>query len=243
MNTSTKKPRILVATPAYNNQVYASFVTCLLQLSNKLGHLGIVVNFTHTVNSSLITRARNILVQRFLNEDHTHLLFIDGDMTFRPDDIVRMLEADKDVIGAVYPNKVIDWPAAVAFARSHPDAPVGQVQLASATFATYNPKTLPDDLSQPFEVESIGTAIMLIKRSVFEVMRGDASHRIVLNGMTHGEEVFFDTAFTQDGKYLGEDIAFCHKWRRLGGRVFAAAWCRVGHIGNHEHIGYLPGIK
>jgi hypothetical protein len=50
------------------------------------------------MNESLITRARNGMAYDFMQSDATHLMFIDADITFDPKDIVRMIDADKDII-------------------------------------------------------------------------------------------------------------------------------------------------
>ena len=66
-------------------------------------------------NESLITRARNTLVAQFLDqcdknpEEHTHLMFIDADISFPAQSIKRMIDYDKDIVTGVYPRKSIDW--------------------------------------------------------------------------------------------------------------------------------------
>ncbi len=74
-------------------------------LENKIG-----LNVQTLGSESLITRARNTLVANFLdNEKFTHLLFIDADIGFNPDNLKRYFEYDKDVICAPYPMKLISW--------------------------------------------------------------------------------------------------------------------------------------
>jgi hypothetical protein len=63
---------------------------------------GVSVKFSYLFNESLIRRARNYLVDEFLNRsDATHLLFIDSDIHFNPQDVVALLALDKDVAGAL----------------------------------------------------------------------------------------------------------------------------------------------
>ena len=57
----------------------------------------IEIQFGTIGNESLITRARNTLVQLFMDGDYTHLLFIDADLAFDPKAVLRMLEFDKDL--------------------------------------------------------------------------------------------------------------------------------------------------
>mgnify|MGYP000341873540 CR=1 FL=1 len=65
--------------------------------------------FSFLFNESLITRARNYLVDEFLRSDFTHLLFIDSDIHYNPQDVIAMLALEKDVIGGPYPKKSINW--------------------------------------------------------------------------------------------------------------------------------------
>lgn len=69
----------------------------------------IELQFATIGNESLITRARNTLVQLFMDGDYTHLLFIDADLAFNPESVLRMVDFNKDVVTGVYPRKTIDW--------------------------------------------------------------------------------------------------------------------------------------
>ena len=61
---------------------------------------------------SLITRSRSVLVSRFLdNPRATHLMFIDADIAFEPDQFLRLLRLGKDFAAGAYPFKQIDWRA------------------------------------------------------------------------------------------------------------------------------------
>jgi len=230
---------LFVATPAYNNQVYASYATCLMKFVLQAHEGGMRVFYAHTVSSGLITKARNILARKFLESDYTHLLFIDADMTFRPEDLMRLVEADKDVIAAICPRKEINWPAVADFARVHPHAAPADLAQAGASYGTYELMSNdPVMLDRPVEVAAIGTGIMLIRRAAFERLRAAPGHQVVTKGADEGEEIFFDTEYA-DGLYVSEDIAFCRRFRAAGGEVWGAPWFRVGHIGNHEFIGDL----
>ena len=230
---------LFVATPAYNNQVYASYATCLMKFVLTAHEAGMRVFYAHTVSSSLITKARNILARRFLESDYSHLLFIDADMTFRTEDLMGLVTADKEVIAAICPRKAIDWQAAAQFARRHPHAPADAVEQAGASYGTYETLTgEPFAVDAPVEVAAIGTGIMLIKRAAFERLRAAPGHKTISCGTDAGEEIFFDTEFA-DGLYISEDISFCRHFRAAGGQVWGAPWFHVGHIGNHEFVGDL----
>jgi len=84
-----------------------------LDLQGTCQQYGIDTRFSFIFNESLITRARNYLVDEFLRSGFTHLLFIDADIHFDPRDVIALLALDKDVIGAPYPKKSIKWQSAI----------------------------------------------------------------------------------------------------------------------------------
>ena len=233
---------LMIATPTYNQQVMASYATCLVQLVMQAHLNGVLVQNIHTTSSALLAQSRNQLTHAFLQSSCTHLLFIDSDMVFRADDVLRLLDEDKEVIAAICPRKLIDWQAAAEHARRHPQASAEEVQLASAIYAGYEPlQAGPFDTNAPLEVVSIGTGIMLIRREAFERIRCLPAHRTIQSGVDRGIEVFFDTDFV-DGQFVSEDISFCKRLRAAGGRIFGAPWFRIGHIGSHEFTSDLAAL-
>ena len=104
-----KKHKVFVATPMYGGMATGTYTSSLLQTPAVLSQNGIGLYYAHMMNESLIPRARNKLTHDFLGTDATHLMWIDADIGFNPMDIVRMVQADKDIICGVYPKKEINW--------------------------------------------------------------------------------------------------------------------------------------
>ena len=100
---------IFVATPMYGGLCYGFYMQSGLKLQTMCKDSGLNLSFSMLFNESLIQRARNLLAANFLKSDATHLMFIDADILFRPEDIFPMLEADKDIICGIYPKKEINW--------------------------------------------------------------------------------------------------------------------------------------
>ena len=117
-----RKYSIFVATPMYGGMNHGLYMKACLDLQGLCMQYGIQVKFSFLFNESLITRARNYLVDEFLHRsDCTHLLFIDSDINFNPQDVIAMLALDKDVIGGPYPKKSMNWGNIAHAARNHPD--------------------------------------------------------------------------------------------------------------------------
>ena len=83
-------------------------VISLIQFAGQSGFDAMLAMLGH---DSLITRSRNTLVTQFLSTPATHMLFIDADISFDPQQVYDMLAFDEDFVAGMYPLKVIDWGA------------------------------------------------------------------------------------------------------------------------------------
>src|SRR4051812_2306284 len=104
-----RKRSIFVATPMYGGQCAGPYVKSLLDLQALCYKFQINCVFYFLFNESLITRARNYLVDEFLRSKCTHLMFIDSDIDFNSMDVLALLACDKPIIGGAYPKKTIAW--------------------------------------------------------------------------------------------------------------------------------------
>ncbi|MDR2852995.1 MAG: hypothetical protein LBV61_08100 [Burkholderiaceae bacterium] len=225
---------VCIATPAYDGTCQMGYVESLLRLVLTLVHNEIGIHFA-TSKGAMVVPGRNLCVDFFLNKtDASHLLFIDSDMHWRTEDMMRMLaHGDRDVIGAMCPRKDYDWERIAQIARQRPDLPASELPLYGVR-QILNIPVPGDDI---IEVEAIGTGIMLIRREVFDALR--QAHPQWLQGghsIHAGTLAYFGGERHADG--LSEDIVFCSDVRALGKKIHACPWFRVGHIGNHEFVGY-----
>ena len=205
-------------------------------------------------NESLITRARNTLVQLFMDGDHSHLLFIDSDIAFNPEAVIRMLEYDKDVVTGIYPRKTIDWIKVKKRLKEDPNMSEDELLAASLQY-NLNVKD-PDKilLDKGFiEVMDGPTGFMLIKRDVFVEMAKqypelkfvpdqhiNQSHdkRFEYHKTSDWNYTFFDTMIEPETKrYLSEDYAFCRLWQNMGGKIYADILSGMTHYGNYAFKG------
>ena len=68
---------LFVATPMYGGMNHGLYMKACLDLQGLCMQYGVAVKFSFLFNESLITRARNYLVDEFLHRsDCTHLLFL-----------------------------------------------------------------------------------------------------------------------------------------------------------------------
>lgn len=250
---------VFIATPMFGGNANYMYMIGLINLLTKLSQAGIPAMFEVAANESLITKARNILVEGFLKSPATHMLFIDADLGFDADDIVRMVRADKDIIGGQYAKKKINWDAVKNVVASRPDIPATTINqvIAESTFKPIG-DSLTFNINEPVEVESIATGMMLINRRVFEKMAAEMPEIKIISGgsetmdpktMTrvadgHREaHAFFDVSIDPETRaYTSEDFTFCKRWRALGGQVFLAPWTKTVHVGTYEYVCDLMSV-
>lgn len=164
-----RKTKLFVATPMYGGQNNGLYMKACLDLQGLCMQYGIEVRFSFLFNESLITRARNYLVDEFLRSNATHLLFIDSDILFDPQDVLALIALDKDVIGAPYPKKSINWKNVAQALVKNPTMNIGELESLVGDYV-FNPVpgTKQFSVREPLEVMEIGTGYMMVKREVFE---------------------------------------------------------------------------
>jgi hypothetical protein len=205
---------------------------------------GISFSIEFLFNESLITRARNLLAHNFLNSDATHLFFIDSDIKFSANDVLSMILADKEVICGIYPKKEINWPVVrSAIQNNVPDDQLKYHTGGLAVNLLDHAQSMEIEINKPVEILHGCTGFMMIKREVLEKMSNHVpSYRPNLNYRYGAPDVFHKDFFSlsldpTNQLYLSEDYHFCQMWRDIGGKIFAAPWVRLSHIGMYEFSG------
>lgn len=233
---SSEAKRILIGTPMFGAQCYGAFTQSLLNLQKVLLSKGYIMEFMYTGNESLITQARNEIAYVFMRDNFDYLLFIDADHRFDPLGILRMIEEDVDIICGICPKKVFNWKRveeAVKLGASN-------LEYFTGLFAIETLEGVSIKINEKFEIKRGGTGIMLIKRQVFEKMQPNKSS-FKSNYGDHQTIEFFRT-FVKDGTLFSEDYGFCSEWRDLGGKVYAAPWIAITHIGSYEFKGTIKSL-
>lgn len=203
----------MIGTPAYNCQVHTAYVYSLLDFQKA----SIRFSLLTVGNESLITRARNTIVSRFFSsQDHTHLLFLDGDIGLTANGLKRLLDHGCDVIGAQVPLKTVGNDGERTYN-------VGARYATSGLLA---------------KVEHIGTAVLLLSRDAVTALIEEAraagriyksSQQVEDNRHTEQFDVF--RVGVETGIYLSEDFWVCRRLRDLGFDVHVDLSVKPSHHG------------
>lgn len=245
----TSRTTLLVGTPCYGGLVTHVYLHSLLKLTAFAAARGIVVKLCTAAHDSLVTRSRNSIVAGFLDlADATHLMFIDADTGFEPEQIGRFLDLDEDLVAGMYPVKSLDWAMAAQRCASADCGPTAEGLRESGLHYV----GVPCDAKQREErngfvtAEYAGSGFMLIRRSVIERMttaypgtRYTSTHTYPAPARsTPNLYALFDCMIDPETRtYLSEDFTFCKRWRALGGKIWLDTWSRLRHVGSYEYQG------
>jgi hypothetical protein len=208
--------KVHICMPCYGGQLTESTFMSFIKWANTARQLNIDWTMETMTNESLITRARNTLTAKFLaNTDSTHLMFIDSDIGWEPWHLLVMLNRDVDVIGGLYPMK--------------------SLPIKWCVNGFEGAETGPDGLQ---EVTKTGTGFLLIKRHVFEKLKGHPAVKPFNNdigldpALNVNMKTYFDTA-VRENRYYSEDWMFCENWRDIGGKVWVDTRVLLRHTGTY----------
>jgi len=238
-----EKPHIVVATPCYGGLVTQRYMQSICALLAATAREGVTVGVELLGYDSLITRGRNTLVTTFLDTPGaTHLMFIDADIGFTPDQVGRMLAFDVPVCAGAYPLKIINQDAA-AESRVAAGEPRSTAQLRYVGASCQGEAR--EERDGFVTAEFAGTGFMLIRRDAFEAMmaaypetRFTASHNRATPNPSPNQYALFDCMIEKEtGHYLSEDYTFCKRWRAIGGKVWLDTRSRLIHVGTFDFIG------
>jgi hypothetical protein len=214
--------KLMIGLPAYDHKVGVKMAISLMQLGQKLMEHGIDVQVNSLCGCSVVSRARNIIAHQFLKSDCDNLMFIDADMTFAADDIIRLMcwNQDKAIVAGAYEARKEGKVYIVSLDGGHGvNGPQGKVTMDEAGLV---------------RAYRVATGFMMIQRRVFEVLRD--AHPEWEHKDTNTEErmyAYFDFKCTPEG-YIGEDFLFCDRAREAGFSAWIDPTIKLGHMGIHE---------
>jgi hypothetical protein len=226
-----RKNNVFFATPCYGGMLTDQYFLSMFRATQTMMRHGINFRITTLRNESLISRARNILTAMFLNSDCTHLMFIDADIEFQPDDVIRALAYDKPIIAGAYPKKALPVQYAINFKFADSDKKRIRVENGAA------------------EVLDASTGFFLVKREVIEKMIAEYPELHYRNDSNIAKELekycynLWDIRLDpKDNRLLSEDYSFCRRWQELGGEIWLDLNTKLNHVGSYTFEGDVAKI-
>lgn len=206
--------KVFVGIPTYDGKLSIKLAYSLAQLMPAAMRHGISVRLAHVTGCSIITMARNKLVDEFLKTDCTELLFIDSDVICQSEDILRLLaqSGDKDITAGNYPRRAKD-----------------KKFFMDLHFDKNNELEFDGSLMR---INRVGTGFMLIQRHVIETLAAKAEKYVSMDGAAEVHSIF--DFKIENGNFVGEDYSFCDKARAEGFKVWTDVEISLPHMGTEE---------
>jgi hypothetical protein len=246
---------VMIGLPCYGGQMSTATYHGLREAEDLFRQHGLPWNVCTIANESLIQRARNGIAARFLASGCDRLVFIDVDIGFSGEQLLRLLAHDRPIVAGVYRKAVLDRPEFAVNFIPTPDRSVrqdretGAIECAAAATGFM---AIRRDVFEAMEAcRPVGPVRDLwgrlhpvlrlapeINRRAFQAITGHLPARPYRHLSGDGQPVDFAAHLRNwfdcwhdpaDGGYLSEDYAFCARWRAMGGEV----WIDPGLILDH----------
>ena len=224
-----KIPSIFVSLPAYDTMQVPTCLS-LVKLFNKFTLAKIKAEIG-TFKCPYVSYGRNVLTALFLESGFDYQLFVDADLEFEPDVVGRMILAKKDAICVPYRKKTQD-------------------QVLKFSIEFNDPNNVEVDEKGIVELKMGPAGLTLIHRSVYEKLIKDNPNLKIKQKEIISEKAnsyfynFWDTTFTKDGTWWGEDVNFCKLIKKSGFKFYGVVDGKTTHHGSFGWTGSLKdGFK
>jgi hypothetical protein len=212
---------VLICVPCYGGNVSDKTLTSIFNLGKTLVRNNINHGLLTTANESLISKGRSKMANFFINNtDYEYLFFLDADVGFNADDVLKLLNHQKELVCGAYPMKTI--PLKWNFTLSEPIKKEGSLVA----------------------IEKIGIGFSLIHRSVFDKLtkkygeelkyfpkEESIGHQITEKEMFNSYHFFSE--LKEDNVYLPEDLSFFTRVKKCGVQAWMDVSINLCHVGSH----------
>ena len=234
------KKKIMIGTPMYGGMATHAYIGGLLSNFETLRQNDIKVDWNLMGNESLITRGRNYIADHFLQSDSTHLMWIDADVGFERDAILKLLNYDEDFVGAAYPKKM----RTSSILSTNPNNLRDHGASYVVNFLDNEHNVNKKNEKGLVEMRHLGTGFMLVTKKVFKKMRANCRQARAANfgQFANWYTEYFKTDLDEEGVLQSEDWVFCNQWRDVGGKIWLDPTIKLDHIGTYIYEGDIQQV-
>ena len=218
---------LLIATPSGSGSCTMEYAMSLAKTVKKFDELKIKTGLLMTSGHS-VQAARNRLVSSFMSEKHfSHMIMIDTDHGWEPENILRLLAMDKDIIGIIARKKTpqVEWAANI---------PKGDIEIIDGAMKLDS---------------GMGTGFLMFKRKVFAKMMENYPELKIPHPDEAADDLqkdnyyaLFQWLIDKEGIERSEDLTFCQRWQDIGGEIWCDPGAAISHIGSYDYRGSVSSI-
>ena len=203
--------KVLIATPSYDGKLDVWYVNALTEsIKAGLGS-GVLFQPIYMSYDALVQRARNDLLAVAIQNDFDDIIWIDSDMEWNPQWLLKLLSYEEDVVGGACVKKSVE--------------------------EQYNVKCKPENLITNdqglIEIEAIGTGFLRMSKKAFTYL-WDNSEPYTSNDQDR--RWAFDVKII-DGELVSEDILVCKKLVDGGFKIYLDPSMTCNHVGSLKFTG------
>ena len=211
---------LCIALPAHGGIVSEKTTLGLFNLGKLLVRNNIDHGLLTITNSSLITQCRSKCANFFINNTQfDHIFFLDSDIGFQPESVLKLLQYNMDIVSATYPMKI--YPTQYPVNIKQPEERKGDL----------------------IKINGDGMGFVMIHRRVFQNiakrypgLKYTPCDKSSDTPSTEEEKAnsfhFFGELKTGDG-YMSEDKAFFRRAENVGYDVWMDTTIQLTHTGYH----------
>lgn len=212
---------VFFAVPAYTGQIHLETFRSILAAIMALIQRGDKFTLWDESGNAMIAHARDLILSHFLASDATHCVFIDHDIVFSPEAVLRLVDAPVDFSAGVYRQRKDPEDYCVLW-----DTTKSELQADPATGL--------------LAVNAVPAGFMCLTRHAVASMASAYEGKTFDDkNAPNGKAVALFDNIHEGSMYWGEDFSFCKRWRDMGGKVWVDPDLMLGHIGNKMFTGSL----
>lgn len=199
---------IAIATPSFDGKVTVEYASSLADTISYSKKIGIEVHHFFYSKEAIVQSARNKLVAMINKDLYDCVIFIDSDIAWKPEDLFKLVDSKKDVIGATY--------------RKKQDKESYVFSEIIDSFDAYT-----------FEVGSLGFGFIKVSKKALHNLIG-TSDNYIDDGITC-KNIF--EVVVKDSQMYSEDVTVCNKLKALGFKIYLDKQINLVHTGTVNFIG------
>lgn len=235
--------KIFFAVPSYMGLVdeggkprcepFMKSLVATIDLCEKAGHEVVPIEQSLLMGCCYIQVVRNELVKAFRDSKADVLFFLDDDMSWKPEDALKLIEMPDLIVAGAYRYKtdMEDYPIVI-----HSDD-AGRANVRESDGAIHG--------------SQVPTGFLRIRKEAIELLcvkHADRAYFKRENGAKREGYIDLFPQGLEDGQWVGEDYAFCRLWERMGGEIWVVPDMTLSHHGRgveysgnyHEYLMRQP---
>ncbi len=213
------KITVLLAAPSYDGRYDVRFMDSLISSIELCQKNNIKILPYFLCYDSLIQRARNDYFFTAYKTQVDVLFFIDSDIGWNPNDFIKLVLSEKDMIGGTYRKKT-------------DEEELYAVKVLDEKTTKWNLNIKEDGL---LEVQGLGCGFLkLSKRCVKSLFENEKKYYTSEKGIIKN---ICDCVINNDNNFVSEDITMGFKWTSLGEKVYLDTNINLIHVGQKAYSG------